>query len=76
MTIGAIIAAILCIERIKTPTLFNVILIAPLVVDGISQAMQIRRSTNPIRFATGIMFSIGFAAECFNLLAIVKHWLG
>jgi uncharacterized membrane protein len=45
-----------------TSIIFGSILMAPLIIDGLGQAMFSYESTNQIRLITGIGFGIGFVA--------------
>jgi Predicted membrane protein len=44
------------------PTLLLVILVAPLVLDGVSQALGFRESTNDLRMITGVAAGAAFMA--------------
>ena len=42
------------------PLFFSLILLIPLLIDGFSQAFQMRESNNRLRVVTGFLFGLGF----------------
>lgn len=45
-------------ERVMRMAMF--VAATPLAIDGITQAMRLRESTNPLRLATGLLAGVGF----------------
>ena len=60
MIIGFIPALILLVLNKTLPWTLSFVLIFPLIFDGLSQLIGIRKSTNLIRLITGILFVLGF----------------
>ena len=59
LCVGAFFAALLLLAKIIMPSVFVVVLCSPLLIDGFSQLSGVRKSNNPLRFFTGVTFSIG-----------------
>ena len=57
--IGIPLSIILLAIGVKLPLLVSALLIAPLVVDGMTQSFTRRYSNNYLRFITGCVFSLG-----------------
>ncbi len=56
---GTIIGVILRLISIQFGVLWGILLIVPLLIDGFTQFLGFRESTNQIRVITGLLFSIG-----------------
>jgi len=59
MFVGFIIVILLMHFGYNISLLYSFFLIIPLLIDGFTQNFGSRESTNLLRFATGIIFSIG-----------------
>jgi len=60
MCFGVILALILKSVDVFLTPLSALFLLVPLIIDGVSQNLGYRESTNLIRIVTGILFSLGF----------------
>ena len=61
LLIGIVVFAIVPWLRESPARLILFAAALPIAVDGVSQAMGLRTSTNPLRIATGLTFAIAFA---------------
>ncbi|MCK4491632.1 MAG: DUF2085 domain-containing protein [Candidatus Altiarchaeales archaeon] len=60
MCFGFVLALILGSAGVLLHPILALFLLAPLIIDGVSQNFGYRESTNLIRVVTGILFSLGF----------------
>jgi len=60
--IGYIAVIIFAVFRTYIPLLWSVLLLVPVIVDGLTQAYCNRESTNVLRLITGIMFGVGLSS--------------
>lgn len=78
--IGCLIGAILPLVNVKTPKfmkslLFCILLLTPLIADGVTQTiMGLRESNNIVRLATGLLF--GFSLVYYFAVKVVEHTRG
>jgi uncharacterized membrane protein len=63
-------AAVRKLQRISIPSSMVIVLVAPLVVDGITQAMGLRVSTNELRVATGLLCGSAALAWVMNRIEL------
>jgi uncharacterized membrane protein len=70
---GAVGALVLAALGIAPPPWADVILMVPLVADGVSQSLGWRESTNWLRLITGMLFGMGMA---FLMIAVVLFLQG
>lgn len=56
----ALFATVAALRPKFIPTVLLVILVAPLALDGVSQAFGVRESTNALRLATGLIAGFAF----------------
>jgi len=66
LVIGAVLAVTLLVLSIIPPLLVLVAFCLPLLVDGFTQLLNLRKSNNPLRFISGIMFAIGIMLIIFH----------
>jgi uncharacterized membrane protein len=59
MCIGLIVAIVLSPIFLLVPTMFRLLFVIPLIVDGFTQLFGFRESNNVLRFITGLLFAIG-----------------
>ena len=58
--VGFALAVLLLNIEYRVPSIYSVIFIIPLLMDGFSQSFGWRESNNLLRLLTGIVFGIGF----------------
>jgi len=56
---GFIPAVVLLVFGVSIPRLLGFLLVLPSMVDGCTQFLKLRESTNLIRLTTGILFTLG-----------------
>jgi uncharacterized membrane protein len=56
---GFFVFLALSMLNFSIPSMLGLVLTLPLLFDGFSQLLGLRRSNNPLRLATGILFSVG-----------------
>lgn len=61
IVLGYFIGFILYNSNIKVPLVFSLIMIFPLIIDGLSQLFELRESNNKLRFGTGVLFMAGIS---------------
>lgn len=59
MLLGYLFTPIALVFHMVVPLWVPIILAVPLVIDGFTQKWKWRKSSNPTRFITGILFGIG-----------------
>lgn len=64
---GFLIAIILYSFKVAFPIQIALLMIIPLIVDGITQTYGLRESNNSLRIITGIFFSLGL----FSLIELI-----
>jgi uncharacterized membrane protein len=57
--LGLFAFLVLSLFHFSIPSIFGLMLMMPLILDGFSQLMRLRQSNNPLRLITGILFSVG-----------------
>jgi uncharacterized membrane protein len=67
---GGIIGGTVSFFGYTIPFPVSLLLLLPLIVDGILQALEIRQSTNVRRLATGVLFGFGIYF-CGTYLAVI-----
>jgi len=75
MVLGSVFAFFFLLNKIFLPFFLALFLVFPLTFDGITQAMNLRESNNPLRFFTGIFFSIGFAQMVYTVTIFLINLL-
>jgi uncharacterized membrane protein len=75
MIVGAMVGFFLVSIKVLFGQLLNIALMVPLIIDGTTQALKIRESSNKLRFLTGMLFSVGFAQLCFQISAFILRSL-
>jgi uncharacterized membrane protein len=56
--------------REGTTRVMLLVAVVPITIDGVTQAIGLRTSTNPLRIATGLAVAIAFAMWA---LSVVQH---
>jgi len=59
----------------RTPLFICILLLIPLVVDGMTQLMKLRMSNNPLRLITGTLFGIGYVLLLVGFLDFITYML-
>ena len=59
LVIGAALAIMLLWLNIPLPLFLSGLICLPLLIDGFTQLFNIRKSNNPLRLISGILFAIG-----------------
>ena len=62
IVIGSILGIILYYLNIIFMPLIYVLLLFPLIIDGVTQLLNYRQSTNVLRLTTGILFGVGYVS--------------
>lgn len=66
ITIGYLLALLLCIFQIIVPPALSVFMLIPLIADGGAQLLFCIMSDNIRRFVTGLIFGVGYIHLCLN----------
>ncbi|MDR0373678.1 MAG: DUF2085 domain-containing protein [Nitrososphaerota archaeon] len=59
LVVGAVLAVTLLTLHVTPPLLMLSVICTPLLIDGFTQLFKLRKSNNPLRFISGVLFSIG-----------------
>ncbi|MCL1976862.1 MAG: DUF2085 domain-containing protein [Candidatus Bathyarchaeota archaeon] len=59
LVIGVLLAAAFLALNITMPLVALSVFCVPLLIDGFTQLFDLRRSNNPLRFVSGILFAVG-----------------
>ena len=62
---------VLEILAVSFSILLSVLLLLPLIVDGVTQMIHLRKSNNLLRFVTGFLFGIGYLYLMFAFFHMV-----
>jgi uncharacterized membrane protein len=62
---GIISGAIMSIFFQSISYVFITLMVIPLIIDGSTQSLELRTSSNPLRLVTGVMFGVGFTLLIF-----------
>jgi uncharacterized membrane protein len=65
---GFIIGVFIKFIGLNIPLTMDLIMILPLLIDGFSQFMGYRKSSNTLRLITGFLFGIGLFFGCINVI--------
>jgi len=69
--LGFYAGLVLEILAISFSLLLSVLFLLPLIVDGVTQMIHLRKSNNTLRFATGFLFGIGYLYLLFTFFRMV-----
>ncbi len=73
--LGSFFAMMLIFTGNRTPLFICILLLIPLVVDGMTQLMKLRMSNNPLRLITGTLFGIGYVLLLVGFLDFITYML-
>ena len=69
--LGFYVGLVLEILAIPLSLLLSVLFLLPLIVDGVTQMLHLRKSNNILRFSTGFLFGIGYLYLLFAFFRMV-----
>ena len=64
--LGIISGAVSSIFFQSISYIFIIMMVVPLIIDGLTQSLGLRTSCNPLRLVTGVMFGYGMALLVFS----------
>jgi uncharacterized membrane protein len=70
--LGGIIGLILIIYQYRIDLVWSILLLIPLIFDGVTQALNYRQSNNYFRLITGFLFGIGFQFFLVTIIGFLK----
>ncbi|MDQ0229638.1 DUF2085 domain-containing protein [Metabacillus malikii] len=73
--IGYLFTPIALIAEIAIPLWLPFILALPLLIDGFTQRWKWRKSTNSLRFLTGLLFGVGQSLFISSIVVYAVDWL-
>lgn len=59
MLLGYLLSPFTLIASVKVPIWLPIVMAIPLLIDGFTQRWKWRKSNNPVRFITGLVFGVG-----------------
>ena len=65
IVLGIISGAITSIFFQSISYVFIIMMVVPLIIDGSTQSLELRTSSNPLRLVTGVMFGFGMVLLIF-----------
>lgn len=68
---GFYMGLVLEILAVSFSILLSMLFLLPLIVDGVTQMIHLRKSNNLLRFATGFLFGIGYLYLLFAFFRVV-----
>jgi len=66
LVVGAVLAAVLLWLHFALPLLVLGLFCLPLLIDGFTQLLNLRKSNNPLRLISGLLFAVGMMLLMFQ----------
>lgn len=70
--IGGTLGILISLLGFRFDALLSLVLLIPLIIDGMSQAEGKRESTNLIRFGTGFLFGLGLQSVVGTIVSMLR----
>ena len=71
--LGGIIGLILIIYQYRIDLIWSILLLVPLIFDGVTQALNYRQSNNYFRLITGFIFGVGLQFSLATFISFIKN---
>jgi len=76
MLVGYLFFPIFLIMNLAMPIWIPVAMAIPLLIDGFTQRWKWRKSSNTLRFFTGIVFGVGQSMFISTAILTLVEWVG